>query len=150
MTYIHCLHCNSSDLRSRESSVEDALALSCEDCGQQFVLRGVSPHTPPKKRSEIVKEMNQMVCIHCGTERIQKNGILKSWWQRYKCLCCKRHFTIGWLRGTYDEEFKMKIAEYYVNRRISARKLSRKYNISTSTIVTWGKMFRSKQNTQGE
>lgn len=87
---------------------------------------------------------SQTFCPHCGSDLVQKNGVLPKGWQRFMCNGCEKHFTINGVRNTYPEQFKNQIGEFYVIRKISARKLARRYGLSTSTVVTWGKQY--KQN----
>ncbi len=150
MVHLSCLYCSSSNINEKVSSIKDTKRFSCDNCGQEFIVRWVPAGDGIEKKVDMVSDFELISCVHCESDKIQKNGILKWGGQRYKCLCCSRHFTVGGIRGTYDDEFKRKIADYYINRRISARKLARKYNISTSTIVTWGKMFRASNGFMGE
>ena len=143
MVHLSCLYCSSNQLQEKTSAIKNTKRFCCGACNQEFVVRWVPSDLELEKKTDLVDIASDIECVHCNGNKIQKNGILKWGWQRYKCLTCSRHFTVGGIRGTYDDDFKVKIADFYINRKISARKLARKYNISTSTIVTWGKMYRA-------
>ncbi|HMT01609.1 MAG TPA: hypothetical protein PKC14_04745, partial [Candidatus Absconditabacterales bacterium] len=83
-----------------------------------------------------------MDCLFCHSDETLKNGTLKGGGQRYKCIDCKKHFTLGGLRGTYTEEFRKKIVEAYCHDRARVRELAQKFELSTSTIVSWAKAHR--------
>ncbi len=87
-----------------------------------------------------------VACPHCASHSVQKNGVLQSGWQRFICADCERHFTLNGIRNTYSDLFREQIADFYINRKISARKLSRKYQLSTSTIVQRWKFYKQQRN----
>ncbi len=87
-------------------------------------------------------------CLHCHSNHIQKNWVLPRGGQRYACKDCHKHFTIGWkARGTYDQSFKAKIVDLYCHLHTWARDVSKKFNISTSTIVDWAKQHKKECKT---
>lgn len=85
--------------------------------------------------------MEDKKCFKCWDE-LKKNWKLKSWGQRYRCFSCKTSLTVGWARGTYTPNFKEKIMDMYCHKRISARKLAEKFNISTFSLVSWSKQHK--------
>jgi transposase-like protein len=87
----------------------------------------------------------EQACPHCGSHKVHKNGILPTGGQRFMCLKCEKHFTLNGARNTYSEGFKNQIAEMYIVRKISARTLAKKYQLSTCTIVHRGKYYKSSQ-----
>lgn len=131
-----CLYCQSTDTYLKKDVWSQVKMYKCRNCHQEFVMRGVTERVQSEKKKSLA-------CVHCQGERIQKNGKLTGEGQRYRCLDCLRHFTIGGIRGSYSDAFKKQIAEFYVKRKISARTLSKRYGLSTSSIVQWGKMYRS-------
>lgn len=150
MVHLSCLYCGSAELNEKSSSVKNTKRFSCKSCFQDFIIRWVVSSSDLAKKVDLPQEDGEtIICLHCESDKVQKNWILKGGGQRFKCLSCTRHFTRWGIRGTYDDDFKKRIAEFYVNRKISARKLSRKYNISTSTIVTWWKMFKTGMDFTG-
>lgn len=62
--------------------------------------------------------------------------------QRWKCVDCGDHFTIGGKRGTYSERFKERIAQQYLHQQKTARELADETGLSTSTIVARGKVHK--------
>ncbi len=84
-------------------------------------------------------------CLHCKWEKVQKNWVLPRGWQRYACRDCHKHFTVWWkARGTYDQAFKQKIVDLYCHLHSGAREVAKKFNLSTSTIVEWGKSHKKE------
>ncbi|UFX82918.1 transposase [Candidatus Absconditicoccus praedator] len=85
--------------------------------------------------------MNLINCFNCGN-KLNKNGKLKSGGQRYRCFSCNKTYTQGGTRGTYTPEFKEKIIDFYCHKKVSARKLAKKFNVSTFSLVNWAKQHR--------
>lgn len=80
-----------------------------------------------------------MNCIHCASKEVNKNWKLSSWWQRWKCLSCKKQFSQWWARDTYSHEFKEKVIDKYCHSSSTAREVVNEYDISSATLVKWKK-----------
>lgn len=76
-----------------------------------------------------------MKCLKCLSTHVQKNGVLPSGGQRYKCKECFSHFTLWGLRGTYTDTFRQKIIELYCHSNHAVRRIAKNFELSTSTII---------------
>lgn len=74
-------------------------------------------------------------CPFCYSLHIKRHGILFSWAQRFLCKICKKSFSCGWKRSTYNKEFKNHIIENYCHQHETAKKVVETYKISTATLI---------------
>jgi transposase-like protein len=65
---------------------------------------------------------NNLKCKYCGSNNINKDGIVNNGNQRYLCRDCKKTFTIT--KRKYSEEYKLKIIKMYLEN-VGIRKQGR-------------------------
>ncbi|MDP2670639.1 MAG: hypothetical protein Q8O99_07225 [bacterium] len=79
--------------------------------------------------------MDKMRCLFCTGSHIQKNGLLPSGGQRYKCVDCHRQFSQGGKRDTYTPKFIKQVVDAYCHQSKSVKEMLSKYGISSRTLI---------------
>lgn len=78
-------------------------------------------------------------CIHCGSLKTRRSGKLKRKWQdplqRFRCLGCRRTFTVGYTPGTkLSQTEKIRLTRTHLAGRTSIRQLVRDTGRAKQTI----------------
>jgi transposase-like protein len=76
-----------------------------------------------------------VVCIHCQSEAVKRNGHLASGYQRFLCKDCRATFSDAPPRQAPTELKEQVIAAY--QERMSMRGVARVYKISRNTLTKW-------------
>lgn len=80
-----------------------------------------------------------ILCKHCGSENIVKDGIIKQK-QRYLCKACSKTFRIGDEREKYDISKKIRIVKLYTEG-VGIRSIERLGEVPSSLIIHWIRNF---------
>ena len=80
-----------------------------------------------------------ILCKHCGSENIVKDGFIKCK-QRYLCKSCSRTFRIGDSREKYDTQKKIRIIKLYTEG-VGIRSIERLEEVPSSLIIHWIRSF---------
>ncbi len=78
----------------------------------------------------------QIVCRHCGSENIIRNGMTSNSKQRFFCKDCSKNSREDPQPNGYDEKRKEEILRAY-QERSSLRGLSRTFGVSRNTVTSW-------------
>jgi transposase-like protein len=76
-----------------------------------------------------------VVCVHCRSESVKRNGRLTSGYQRFLCKDCRATFSDAPPRQP-PAEFKEQVLTAY-QERMSMRGVARVYKISRNTLTKW-------------
>jgi len=77
-----------------------------------------------------------VLCHHCQSENIVKNGIAPNGKQKYRCLDCKRQSRENPATLGYPPEQREIILNAY-QERSSLRGLSRTFGVARNTVSGW-------------
>ncbi len=77
-----------------------------------------------------------MMCRHCGSENLVRNGRSANGKQRYICRSCKRQSRESPQPNGYTPERREEILRAY-QERSSLRGLERTFGISRNTVTAW-------------
>jgi AcrR family transcriptional regulator len=80
---------------------------------------------------------HMMMCPHCQSDRVAKNGSQKDK-QRYICRACSRQFLDRYTVRGYPLETKQKCLDLHL-QGISFREIERQTRVSHNTIINWVK-----------
>ena len=80
-----------------------------------------------------------ILCKHCGSENIVKDGIIKGK-QRYLCKICSKTFRFGDKREKYDISKKVRIIKLYTEG-VGIRSIERLEEVPSSLIIYWIRNF---------
>jgi transposase-like protein len=80
--------------------------------------------------------MVYVLCFHCGSENLVKNGKNRSGKQQYVCRACGRSSTAGAQAKGHSEGFKAQILAMYFERP-SMRGIQRATGVSRQTLTVW-------------
>ncbi len=80
--------------------------------------------------------MVSLLCFHCASEQLVKNGKSRSGKQQYRCHACKRRSTHNAQGKGHSEEFKAQILALYFERP-SMRGIQRATGVSRQTLTQW-------------
>lgn len=80
-----------------------------------------------------------ILCKHCGSENIVKDGFIKGK-QRYLCKSCSKTFRIGDNREKYDIHKKVRIIKLYTEG-VGIRSIERLEEVPSSLIIHWIRSF---------
>ena len=80
---------------------------------------------------------NMMVCPHCQSDRVAKNGHHQDK-QRYVCKACKRQFVDRYTIRGYPPETKQGCLNLH-RAGISFREIERQTGVSHNTVINWVK-----------
>ncbi len=76
-----------------------------------------------------------MVCIHCGSDRVAKNGH-RHGNQRYVCKACGKQFADKYTVRGYPPEVKQKCLSLH-QQGIGFREIERQTGVSHNTVINW-------------
>ena len=79
-----------------------------------------------------------VLCPHCKSEKLVRNGHASNGKQRYFCQECKRSHRENPAPRGYSEERKEEIVRAY-QERSSLRGVERTFGVSRYTVVKWRK-----------
>jgi transposase-like protein len=75
-------------------------------------------------------------CLHCGSDRLARNGLTRNGKQRYLCPDRGRRGRENPQPNGYTEEERERILRAY-HERGSLRGLSRTFGVSRQTVTSW-------------
>ena len=78
----------------------------------------------------------QVLCYHCQSDAVVRNGQTSNGKQRYRCKSCRRSFRDSPQVNGYSESEKELILRAY-NERPSMRGLGRVFGVSRPTLIGW-------------
>jgi AcrR family transcriptional regulator len=81
--------------------------------------------------------INVMICPHCQSDRVAKNGHHQAK-QRYICRACDRQFIDRYTARGYPPEIKQKCLDLH-QQGMSFREIERKTGVSHNTAINWVK-----------
>lgn len=85
-----------------------------------------------------------VLCVHCGSEKLVKNGISPSGKQQYVCRGCGRTSLDRPQAKGHSEEFKAQVLAMYFERP-SMRGIQRAMGVSRQTLTVWLKKRRADE-----
>jgi transposase-like protein len=77
-----------------------------------------------------------LVCCHCGSEKVVRDGKAANGKQRLRCRECGRRSRESPGSAGYSEEFKAQVLRAY-QERTSLRGLQRVFGVSRQTVTKW-------------
>ena len=77
-----------------------------------------------------------LVCYHCGSEDIVKNGVAPNGKQKYRCKECKKQSREEPSVNGYTEARREEILSAY-EERSSLRGLARTFGVARNTVSRW-------------
>jgi len=80
--------------------------------------------------------MVALLCRHCGSDQLVKNGHTRKGKQMYKCHGCGRQSREKPGSNAYSPEKKAEILRAY-DERSSLRGLTRTFGVSRTTVIGW-------------
>ena len=88
-------------------------------------------------------------CLHCGSERLQKNGHTQRGAQRARCVECLRTFTLSPTGPRHGQKFKEQVLAAYQDR-MSLRGIHRTFGVCYMTVRRWlGEKNRATPGVRG-
>jgi len=82
-----------------------------------------------------------VLCAHCGSASLIRNGLTRTGKQGYKCKGCGRQSREGAQSERYSAAQKEQILRAY-NERPSMRGMQRVFGVSRPTLISWLKKRR--------
>jgi hypothetical protein len=92
--------------------------------------------------------MENIQCPRCQSINYVKSGIINNR-QRYKCLACSYHYTVGKLGKRIEGYYVVKALQLYLEG-LSYREIERILGISHVTVLNWVKQYKIKQPVNNE
>jgi transposase-like protein len=89
----------------------------------------------------MVVETRIILCCHCGSDQLVRNGHAANGKQRYRCRACGRQSRANPSPHGYSEERKSEILKA-TQERSSLRGAERTFGVSRNTITAWIKKSR--------
>ncbi len=83
-----------------------------------------------------------ILCVHCGSDRLRRDGLAYNGKQKYFCNDCKRASRQNPKPRGYSQDFQTQVLAAY-HERASLRGVCRIFGISRQTLVTWLKKSRA-------
>lgn len=77
-----------------------------------------------------------LVCCHCGSQKIVRDGKAPNGKQRLRCRQCGRRSRQSPGSAAHSEEFKAQVLRAY-QERTSLRGLQRVFGVSRQTVTKW-------------
>ena len=77
-----------------------------------------------------------LICYHCKSENVVRNGLTRNGKQRYKCYDCERTSRDLPQPAGYSTDEKERILRAY-EERSSLRGLERIFGVSRKTVTIW-------------
>ncbi len=75
-------------------------------------------------------------CIHCGSDKLCRNGLTQNGKQRFLCADCGRRSRENPQPNGYTEEQRERILRAY-QERCSLRGLTRTFGVARNSVSTW-------------
>ena len=82
-----------------------------------------------------------ILCVHCGSDRLRRDGLAYNGKQKYFCNACKRGSRQNPKARGYSQDFQAQALAAY-HERASLRGVCRIFGISRQTLITWLKKSR--------
>ncbi len=82
-----------------------------------------------------------ILCRHCGSEHLRKDGKAPNGKQKYFCNTCQKSSRHNPKEPGYSQEFQEQVLAAY-HERASLRGVCRIFGICRQTLVTWLKKSR--------
>ncbi len=82
-----------------------------------------------------------ILCAHCGSDRLRRDGLTYNGKQKYFCNACKRGSRQNPKARGYSQDFQAQVLASY-HERASLRGVCRIFKISRQTLITWLKKSR--------
>jgi AcrR family transcriptional regulator/transposase-like protein len=124
--------CTSLFLRAIQSDEQHRQELYTEIKNVLYVY--LNPHIG----DDLIAPHNQkMICPHCQSDRVAKNGHHKDK-QRYICRACDRQFIDRYAVRGYPPETKQKCLDLH-QQGMSFREIERQTGVSHNTVINWVK-----------
>jgi len=83
-----------------------------------------------------------ILCVHCGSDRLRRNGLAANGKQKYFCNACKKGCRQDPAPRGYSQAFQAQTLAAY-HERASLRGVYRIFKISRQTLITWLKKSRA-------
>lgn len=80
--------------------------------------------------------MVTLKCIHCGSDKLARNGLTQNGKQRYLCSDCRRRSRDNPQPNGYTPAEREQILRAY-QERSSLRGLRRTFGVARNTVSTW-------------
>ncbi|PQV64300.1 Transposase [Abditibacterium utsteinense] len=80
--------------------------------------------------------MVNVLCVHCGSKKLIKNGLSRGKKQQYVCRSCGRSSVEHPQKPGHSDEFKSQILALYFERP-SMRGIQRATGVSRQTLSKW-------------
>ncbi len=93
--------------------------------------------------------MVAVLCRHCGSDQLVKNGYARNGKQKYKCRTCSRQSRENPGSRAYSPERKAEILRA-AEERSSLRGLTRTFGVSRTTVIAWQKKGRDASSVGGD
>ncbi len=88
-----------------------------------------------------------ILCRHCGSEHLRKDGNAPNGKQKYFCNACQRSSRQNPKDRGYSQDFQAQVLAAY-QERASLRGVCRIFGICRQTLVTWLKKSRDVATAQ--
>ncbi len=82
-----------------------------------------------------------IICIHCGSDRLRRDGKAPNGKQKYFCNTCKKGSRQNPKALGYSQDFQKTVLAAY-HERASMRGVCRIFGICRQTLATWLKKSR--------
>lgn len=77
-----------------------------------------------------------ILCVHCGSDRLRRDGFAPNGKQKYFCNICKKGSRQSPTPLGYSAEYRAQVLAAY-HERASLRGVCRIFGICRQTLVTW-------------
>ncbi|GJD20793.1 transcriptional regulator, TetR family [Rivularia sp. IAM M-261] len=105
---------------------------------EELMIAYLRPYAGDELMDDMHNEvMKVMICPHCNSRRLSKNGHRHSK-QRYLCKDCGKQFLESYSPSGYSNDIKQQCLELH-NRGIGFREIERQTGVSHNTIINWVK-----------
>ncbi|WP_373542238.1 TetR family transcriptional regulator [Chamaesiphon sp.] len=84
---------------------------------------------------DLLMHSNVMICGHCRSDRVAKNGH-RHGKQRYICKACGKQFADGYSQRGYPPEVKQQCLTLH-QQGMSFREIERQTGVSHNTVINW-------------
>ncbi len=88
-----------------------------------------------------------ILCLHCGSDRLRRDGLAYNGKQKYFCNACKKGSRQDPAPRGYSRDFQARTLAAY-HERASLRGVCRIFGISRQTLITWLKKSHDTAQTQ--
>ncbi len=124
--------CNSLFLRALQSDDRHRQELYAEI--KDVIYGYLNPHIGDRL---LASHNNMMICPHCQSDRVAKNGHHQAK-QRYVCRACDRQFVDRYTTRGYPPAVKQKCLDLH-QQGMSFREIERQTGVSHNTAINWVK-----------